>query len=526
MNEVRRFVVTERDHPTAIVAALSQRSGVKPMGTVVVERTFLDTADGRLHGDGIALELRRPTEGTDAPMLVWVEDSRVVASAEVDAASPPRFAADLPPWPNADRLGDLMEIRALIPGPVVSTRLTTLAALNREEKTTARVVVDASTLPDGTELPVLVELHQLRGYEREAERLEKLLVARLAFERSDATTIAQARDAAGAPPFVPSKLRVTLDTADTAVDAWRTVLRELTDIMTANFAGTVADIDSEFLHDFRVAVRRTRSVLKEGKDVLPPGARRHFRDGFKWMGDITTPQRDADVQLLDLPDLLATVPERAEALEPLRELLVEHQAECHRELVADLRSSRRGLLHREWAGFLLGDGAWPTDDGSEPGSDSPDALRPAIVVAAARIHHAHQQLVGDGRKIDDHSPATDLHDLRKDAKRLRYLLECFGSLFPADDIAVAVKPLKALQDTLGTFQDTEVQVHTLTDTGERLVERGAGARTLLAIGAVIEHVSARGTAARHEFADRFATFDGGKVNDAYDRLAKDAEAAT
>ena len=66
-------------------------------------------------------------------------------------------------------------MRALVPGPTVTSRLTTLAALDREEKTTARVVVDVATLRSGEELPVVLELHELRGYKREADRLEKRL---------------------------------------------------------------------------------------------------------------------------------------------------------------------------------------------------------------------------------------------------------------------------------------------------------------------------------------------------------------
>jgi CHAD domain-containing protein len=415
-----------------------------------------------------------------------------------------------------------MEMRALVPGPTITSRLTTLAALNREEKTTARVVVDASTLRGGELLPVRLELHGLRGYEREAERLQKRLTDRLTLEPVESSLAAEARRLSGAPPFLRSKLRLSL-----AAQAWRTVLQELTFTMTANFSGTIADTDSEFLHDFRVAVRRTRSVLQEGRKVLPPEARTQFREGFKWLGDVTTPQRDADVHLLDFPGLVATVPpERAQALEPLRELLIERQAESHEQLVVDLRSLRRAQLGRDWATFIAGTGAWPADDGGEPGADAPDALRPAIVVAATRIHKAHTRLVRDGRSIDDDSPAESLHDLRKDAKRLRYLLECFGSLFPSADVATAVKPLKALQDTLGTFQDTEVQAHALADMAEELVDRGAGAATLLAMGAVIEHVSARGAAARVEFARRFDAFDGDVVNQAYERLSEDAEAAS
>ena len=114
--------------------------------------------------------------------------------------------------------------------------------------------------------------------------------------------------------------------------------------------------------------------------------------------------------------------------------------------------------------------------------------------------------------------------LRGIAEDLRHpVLGPFGSLFPASDVATAVKPLKALQDTLGTFQDTEVQAHALEEMADRLVERGAPAATLLALGAVIEGLHARGAAARVEFASRFATFDGHAVGKAYERLSEDAE---
>ena len=43
--------------------------------------------------------------------------------------------------------------------------------------------------------------------------------------------------------------------------------------MTENLPGLLDDIDTEFLHDFRVAVRRTRSTLKLGRPALPAEVR-------------------------------------------------------------------------------------------------------------------------------------------------------------------------------------------------------------------------------------------------------------
>ena len=376
MSEVRRFFVTRSGVRAPDLAGLGDREELAVASASVVERTFLDTADGRLDQADVVLEVRRPIEGGGPATLVCIEDGRLVSSHSLPDASPPRFADDVPPGPATARLADLMEMRALVPGPTVRSRLTTLAALDSEEKTTARVVVDEATLVDGTELPVLVEVHQLRGYEREAERLQKLLTARLDLEPCDTPTVRLARSAAGSAPFIRSKLRLMLAPTD-AAEAWRVVLRSLTDAMTANFAGTLADTDSEFLHDFRVAVRRTRSVLKEGKQVLPPTAREHFRDGFKWLGDVTTPQRDADVHLLDFPDLVASLPpERVEALAPLRELLVERQQAATSSWSPTCVRCAAPSSAASWAEFLAGEGPWPADDGGEPGSDAPDALQP------------------------------------------------------------------------------------------------------------------------------------------------------
>ena len=41
-------------------------------------------------------------------------------------------------------------------------------------------------------------------------------------------------------------------------------------ILVANEPGLRANLDTEFLHDFRVAVRRTRSLLGQIRHVFPP----------------------------------------------------------------------------------------------------------------------------------------------------------------------------------------------------------------------------------------------------------------
>lgn len=299
----------------------------------------------------------------------------------------------------------------------------------------------------------------------------------------------------------PSKPQLELDPGSTAFDAWVTVLRSLLEEMLSNEAGVRDGADPEHLHDFRVAIRRSRSVLREAKRVLPRPVIEHVRQELGWLGRVTSVVRDLDVLLLALPELEAALSaEHRAALGPLSRLLGEFQRAAHAALVADLDSERYARLVEEWAAFL--------DDPRADQPRPPDALRPARKVAATRIRKAHRALVRDGRRITASSPAAELHELRKDAKKLRYLLECFGGLYPAELVGPIVKKLKGLQDVLGAYQDCEVHLATLERAGEVL--RAQEERPVLVLAALdrLEHeLTDRGLRARAAFDERFARFD-------------------
>src|SRR5271165_2825697 len=101
--------------------------------------------------------------------------------------------------------------------------------------------------------------------------------------------------------------------------ALASILTVLLDTIEANVPGTVRDIDTEFLHDLRVAVRWTRSALKVCGPALPGELARRFKPEFRWLGDLTTPTRDLDVYLLGLPAMSTGLAAAAEAdLDPFR----------------------------------------------------------------------------------------------------------------------------------------------------------------------------------------------------------------
>ena len=61
---------------------------------------------------------------------------------------------------------------------------------------------------------------------------------------------------------------------------------------------------------------------------------------------------------------------------------------------------------------------------------------------------------------------TILHDLRKQAKRVRYLMNLFGDFY-SETYEVYVEDVKAIQECLGDIQDSEVLGEFLTDFVDR-----------------------------------------------------------
>jgi CHAD domain-containing protein len=306
----------------------------------------------------------------------------------------------------------------------------------------------------------------------------------------------------GDPEGIRTKVQVDLRPDQRTDKAALAVLRDLAGMVEANLPGTLADLDSEFLHDLRVAVRRSRSVLRELSGAFPAEPLKQQRDALKWIQAITGPTRDLDVQLLDWGHLLSGVPaDRHAALDPVRVLLERHRAAALRALKRELRGAAYRDAWTSYRNFL--------DGGLGPARERPDAKRPIAEVAGRRIRKVYKRMVAMGTEIDETSPPEHLHELRKRGKELRYLLEFFGGLWPAEVVKPMVKSLKNLQDVLGTYQDREVQADHLRELADELASQVGGPEALLVLGVLVDRLDAEQHAARAGFAERFAAFASG-----------------
>lgn len=480
------FLLT--DAPDAVWAAIGPRYTVVAGARRREMRVLLDTFDGRLHTAGLALAyVSRP--GGVAGELVLTSPDGVTRQATV--VRWPALVDAVPTGPVTERLRPVVGVRALLPVARVRSDVGEWRVLNADDKTVLRAYIDRArtTGTEGTALPGRIRLAPVRGYDDHAARVSLMLTeAALASEATTELDLLLGEDSARLPGRATTDM--SLHRGRDAATALAAQLLDLWRTIEINVPGVVADVDTEFLHDLRVAVRRTRSLLKLVGDVLPDGAAARFAPEFKWLGDLTTPMRDLDVLLLDFPDMLAGLTEAdPDDLTPLREHLRLQRAAQRRLLLRGLRSARVADLATAWQGVLT-----PLTC-SEPG---PSARRRADVgidiptLAARCITHAWRRVAGRARDVGPDSPSQLLHDLRKRCKELRYVLEMTTDVCRPEPHRALLKDLRAVQDRLGEFQDAEVHRDAIRGYATAmLAEQRAGAATLLAMGELVTRYGSR-----------------------------------
>jgi CHAD domain-containing protein len=547
----RSYALPDAVDAASLVALLSERLDLVTEPTRSATVVVVDTADRRLRTAGADLMFESVRGGGHRLVLrQHAGGPRLVA----EAGRPRRtLVEDLPAGALRDHLAPLVEMRALLPLARLRVAAQPLRVLNGDGKTVVRLTMTTRAVVldgDGGDVMLAPQLDAtgVLGYVKDFERVARVLTARAGLTETSVGVVDQAVAALGGDPTgIRTKVAVRLRPDDRTDQGAVAVLVELADMVEAHLGGTLDDIDTEFLHDLRVAVRRSRSVLREMKQAFPPDELGPHRDTLRWIQEVTGDTRDLDVQLLEWANLVAGVPgTRRAALEPVRGLLVRHRTAAFRAMRRELRSTRFTESWRSYRAFLdavaeraegeagpstapagqakgakggkkvkgkkgkgaKGKGAKATKAGTAGDGDAraPDAARPVAAVAGRRIVRVYERMVQEGSAIDATSPATALHDLRKRGKELRYLLELFGGLWPPATVRPMVGALKDLQGVLGTHQDREVQADHLRSMADELAATSGGPDALLALGALVDRLDVEQDEARAGFAERFAAF--------------------
>lgn len=239
-----------------------------------------------------------------------------------------------------------------------------------------------------------------------------------------------------------------------AHQAWRSIAAACLDHFEANVEGALLSKDPEYIHQLRVALRRLHSAMR----VFKPVVEQRFADELRCLTGVLGEARDWDVLVAEsLPALLKGYSDAALG----KKLL----AAARRRAAACRAAARAALTSRRYALLVIALGGWlSVSDEFVPAAEP--ALNEENATAAAQAedlsHFASREIRGRHRRLLDGVGALagvsplERHRLRIDAKRLRYAVDFFSSLFSRRRVAQYLKTLAGIQEVLGKANDAAV----------------------------------------------------------------------
>ncbi|NKN31777.1 CHAD domain-containing protein [Marichromatium bheemlicum] len=498
------YLLPEDDVPLARLEDWARGLGrLAPPASETTRRVYYDTFDWAVHGAGamLACQGRGPRWH-----LVLIPLARHRGGQVLELESLPDFPARLPAGALREQLIDCCGGRRLLALMQLDTEAEVYRLLAEQGHTLIRFAVVRTRFrdPQGRGsglLPLRLRVLPGQGERRQRARLLPALERALGLRRIDEPPLFAALAAVGRRPGeYSSKLDIDLDATASAEQAARQLLLALLAVIEANVEGARTALDPEFLHDLRVATRRTRSALGQLRGVFPEAVMARFGEGFAWLQQVTGPVRDLDVQLEQFAAQRAALPEPLRAgLDGLYARLRADHLEAQQALAEVLGGAECAQLLADWRTFLETPGV--------ASASAPLAGRPVKEVVDARLRRLLHRLRREGKAIAADAPPEALHALRKRCKKLRYMMEFFSRLYPPREIRAAIRQTKTLLDHLGGFQDRTVQAARLRRLAERMYAMGeADSDTLLAIGALIGQLLAQQQRYRQDFAAVFDAF--------------------
>lgn len=460
----------------AEVPHLAHLPGVARVGEPRVdalEAVYFDTERLALAARGITL--RRRTGGSDAGWHLKLppETPEIPEDADAESGSEPQSRRELrAPLGQADVVPDsllahvLAYLRGDDPFPVVrlETQRTTYALYGGDG-------VHLADLADDR-----VSAHALGGAATEAapgkaERTQQWREWELELVHGSPDlfpaaagilTAAGARPAAHGSKLAKALRGTAAPTESRAVPAPQPPQKKgpVSDLLVAYLAGQIREIlandpgirleKAEAVHDLRSATRRSRSALAAYRRLYSAATVRRLRDELKWLGQVLGSPRDAEVVLDRLRGHAAELPPgpaSKAAADRLEAELGNTLDTAYRKLQKALLSDRYFRLLDDLEAFRDHPPVRP--DGAAPARKAAGKLAGK---AAKRLHRA-ARTAKRTRRGTEHE--TALHQVRKDAKRLRHVAESIGPVHGKSAKKIA-KAAHRQQKILGDFHDSVV----------------------------------------------------------------------
>jgi triphosphatase len=344
------------------------------------------------------------------------------------------------------RMHDATQVRAQL-APVFEVTFTRTAwTITPEPGCKLEVALDTGEVASGERTAPIceVEIECLEGDPARAFDLAARLMQEVALHPSAISKAQRGYRLARDEALRPVKAtRLALDGAMTPLDAARVIVSSGVAQLQANEEGVLASSDPEFIHQARVALRRTRSALRMFRREIGVGRTKAWNDALAETSRALGCARDWDVfGTRTLPSALEAFGD--ETLSRSLRGRVSYRRRVERE------KAREAIRSTAYAAALLELARWLAHaDGKSPLAPSPEGL---VEFAERVIARRHKRLLAGALMLGSLS-STERHRVRVDAKRMRYGLDALASLFRPRPLASFLASVESMQEALGDCND-------------------------------------------------------------------------
>lgn len=445
---VKTWELKQETTSTDLLTVLAVAFTAEPSAGTSSTMTFFDDFDAHLWRANYLL-CRALLCGTDEQQFQLIDQAG--NTEEASAIDHAKFWWDFSAGSVQNTLQDLIGVRALMPVASVHLLEQNIALRNYDQK----LVVKASLQSHVTDKQTIhyFTLKALRGYTKEFTTATNL-IAPLVNNEIEAFSLRYLLTEQTPAIFEQEQTSLPSLTADMPTEqAVRAMAIAMLQQASVHVPGVIADTDTEFLHQFRVYFRKLRSLVSLLHKALPAETVALLKPTLSTIAGATNKLRDLDVFLLEQDTYRAMLPDNfSTGLGELYEFIQE-QREQEKTAVAHYFSSDAYANDLARCAMEL----------ASPASlQTPVSAKPLLRVVNKLLLTRYHKMLTMSAAIHSKTLDEEVHELRIEFKKLRYLIEFFISLLPPKRMGKFIGDVKKIQAVLGNFNDYGIQIEFLS----------------------------------------------------------------
>ncbi|MGD6934150.1 MAG: YfcE family phosphodiesterase [Candidatus Bathyarchaeia archaeon] len=230
------------------------------------------------------------------------------------------------------------------------------------------------------------------------------------------------------------------------------MLSKLLKSFEAQIDGVIDNQDIECVHKMRVSTRKIRAVMPIFQSCYPKKKYKRWLTEIKAVTKLLGEARDLDVQITFLQNYIQKSPQHQD-LTPLLKDHKDRRKTVQATVVDGLEKLRDSKVLPEFSDFLK----QAVGELSSASSDSLSVKEKACWNITSMLN----DFLTLSEYVHQESAVLRHHEMRIKAKRLRYTMETFSSLYP-NVLSQEMQVMKDFQDLLGEMHDCDVWISYLS----------------------------------------------------------------